>query len=278
MQVFEVGAPADLALRREASGRSGRSISPPFGARGTSDAVLPSGAARLVVRATAQIAALGTVRAAARDRTPYDTGSRLTIEPSHLRFIERRGRPRQLVVLLVDASGSMAAAARMRAAKGVVCALLEDAYRNRDLVALVAFRGDGAEVLVPPTRSAALAYRRLSTLATGGRTPLARGLARVRELIAVIARRDPATRPHLVLVSDARANSPGAGAFEAALHEAAALHSAGVRALCVDTESGRIRLGNAAHLAVALDATYRHLDHCNERALGATVREWMASA
>ena len=281
MQVFEVGAPADLALRRgalDASQRSARPAAPRFAARGTSEAVLPSGAARLVRRATPRLAALGTIRAAAWDRNVHDAGSPLEIDPGHLRFIERRGRARQLVVFLVDASGSMAAAARMRAAKGVVCALLEDAYRRRDAVALIAFRGDDAEVLVPPTRSAVLAYRRLRTLATGGRTPLARGLERARRLLATSIRRDPATRPHLVVVSDARANAPHRGAFEAALEEAAALRDAGVRALCVDTESGRIRLGNASHLAVALDATYRHLDDCSERALGATVREWMASA
>ncbi len=280
-QIFEVGAPADLSLRRDDL-RAAEQRSPAalrrIAARGKSAAVLPAGAAHLVSRATPQLSALGTIRAAARARHEQHAGSPLEIKATHLRFIERRGRPRQLVVFLVDASGSMAAAARMRAAKGVVCALLEDAYRRRDEVALIAFRGEDAEVLVPPTRSAVLAYRRLRALATGGRTPLARGLERVRQLLAAHACRDPATRPHLVVVSDARANSPQHGAFEAALQEAAALRSAGVRALCVDTESGRLRLGNASQLAVALDAAYKQLDDCTERALGATVREWMASA
>ena len=195
-----------------------------------------------------------------------------------LRYVERRGRERQLVVFLVDASGSMAAAARMRAAKGVVCALLEDAYRRRDAVALVAFRGEDAEVPVPPTRSAALAYRRLRMLPTGGRTPLAAGLSRVRQLVVANARRDPGARAHLVVVSDARANAPERDAFAAALREATLIRRVGLRALCVDTENGRVRLGNVARLASALAATYRHLDDCDERALGATVREWMATA
>jgi Mg-chelatase subunit ChlD len=238
----------------------------------------PHGVARVTRVATPVLAPLATIRAAAQERTATEADMPLVLAPAHLRFLERRGRERQLVVFVVDASGSMAAAARMRAAKGVVCALLEDAYRRRDAVALVAFRGADAEVLVPPTRSAVLAYRRLRTLATGGRTPLARGLQRARELIAASARRDPAQRAHLVVVSDARANAPAEGALAQALREADALRAAGLRALCVDTEGGRIRLGNARRLAEALDATYQHLEDCTERALGATVREWMASA
>jgi magnesium chelatase subunit D len=156
--------------------------------------------------------------------------------------------------------------------------LLADAYRRRDAVALIAFRGQHAETLVPPTRSAVLAYRRLRTMPTGGRTPLADGLRTAREMLAAAARRDPAARAHLVLVSDARANAPEQNAFGAALHEAALLRARDVRVLCVDTESGRIRLGQAARLAAALDATYRKLDDCSERTLGATVREWMATA
>jgi Mg-chelatase subunit ChlD len=83
-------------------------------------------------------------------------------------------------------------------------------------------------------------------------------------------------RAHLVLVSDARANAPAQGAFRAAVREAEIMHAAGLRALCVDTETGRLRLGNAERLALALGATYRHLEHCTERELGATLREWMA--
>jgi Mg-chelatase subunit ChlD len=145
-------------------------------------------------------------------------------------------------------------------------------------VALIAFRGNDAEVLVPPTRSAALAYRRLRTLATGGRTPLAQGLQRAHALLTAHARRDPAARTHLIIVSDARANAPERGAFDAALAEAATLRAKNLRSLCIDTEQGRVRMGNAARLAIALDASYRHLDDCNERALGAAVREWAATA
>ena len=172
----------------------------------------------------------------------------------------------------------MAAHARMRAAKGVVCSLLAQAYRRRDAVALVAFRGDGARTLVPPTRSAVHAYRRLRVLKTGGRTPLGAGLAHVSALIAPYARREQVHDAYLILVTDARANAPARGALEHACREASRLRRRGVRALCVDTETGRIRLGGAAYVAAALGATYRHLDTCTEETLSATVREWMATA
>ena len=274
-QVFDIGSGSDLPLttarRPAASALQQRRIA--ARGHGTTDAT--GGVARAVLAVTTRIAALATIRRAAES---HAGSGALQIAPDHVRFVQRRGRARQLVVFLVDASGSMAAAARMRAAKGVVCSLLATAYRRRDAIALVSFRGAGATTLVPPTRSAVLAFRKLRTLATGGRTPLARGLAHARDLIAVQTRREPTTEAHLIVVSDARANAPQVGAFDAAVEEANRLRARGVRALCIDTESGRLRFGFAARLARVLDATYRHLDDCSERALGATVREWMATA
>jgi len=253
-RTFDVGAPIALA----------------YAADMRRPATTPTGRPRIVRATTRAVAFLATIRVAAEE------GARIAAR--HIRFVERRGRERQLVVFLVDASGSMAAAARMRAAKGAVCALLEDAYRRRDAVALIAFRGTQARTLVPPTRSAALAYRRLRSMQTGGRTPLADGLRVARNMMVAAAQRDPGARAHLVLISDARANAPEHEAFGAALQEAALLRARAVRVLCVDTETGRIRLGQAARLAEALGATYQHLDDCSERTLGATVREWMATA
>jgi magnesium chelatase subunit D len=274
----EIGAAVDVGPRGQtvtalAVRRTRRLV-----ARGKSATPVLAGAARVVRRPTARIAPLPTIHAAAIARAPEHVAAPLVFEAAHLRFIERRGRERELVILVVDASGSMAAAARMRAAKGVVCGLLEDAYRRRDAVALIAFRGEDAEVLVPPTRSAVLAYRRLRSLPTGGRTPLAAALRRAREVAQAYARRESGTRVALVLVSDARANAPERDALGAALREAALTRGAIARALCVDTELGRVRLRNAQRIAASLDAQYRHLDDCSERALGATVREWMATA
>ncbi len=273
-QIFGIGDGADLAEGRSRAPARALHAQPQRAARGRGSAAAGGGTARSVVAATDRISALATIRAAAYARRP---GRPWSVEPEHVRFVQRCGRAQQLVVFLVDASGSMAAAARMRAAKGVVCSLLATAYRRRDAVALVAFRGDGAETLVPPTRSAVLAYRRLRTLPTGGRTPLGPGLAHALGLIAAHARREPAAQAQLVVIGDGRANAPRPGALESAWREAARLRARGVRALCVDTESGRLRFGFAARLANLLAATYRHVDDCSERALGATVREWMAT-
>ena len=87
------------------------------------------------------------------------------------------------MLLVVDASGSMAAQRRMAAVKGAVLALLRDAYHNRDRVGLITFRGAGAQQALVPTGSVALAERWLTNLATGGRTPLANGLTLAHQVI-----------------------------------------------------------------------------------------------
>lgn len=268
-RVFAIGTALDVEAAREAARSRTRRLAKRNPVR--------AGAARAVRNATARLAAVATLRAAALDRRDSDGGA-LAVERRHVRFVERRGRARTLVVFVVDASGSMAAAARMAAAKGVVCGLLEDAYHRRDAVALIAFRGERAELVVPPTRSAALAFRRLRDVPTGGRTPLAAALRRAREVAAAFRRRDAEARVSIVVVSDARANAPASGALAEALHEAELLRACEVETLCVDTEAGRIRLAQAARLARALEADYRHLEECSQRTLGAAVREWMAKA
>ena len=127
--------------------------------------------------------------------------------PADLREAVREGREGNLVLFAVDASGSMAARQRMRAVKGAVLSLLLDAYQRRDKVGLVTFRGTGAEVALPPTSSVEAAARRLTSLATGGRTPLAAGLAQSARVLATERLRDPRRRALLVVVTDGRATS-----------------------------------------------------------------------
>ncbi|MCN0181367.1 VWA domain-containing protein, partial [Salinispora arenicola] len=131
----------------------------------------------------------------------------LRLRPIDVREAVREGREGNLVLFVVDASGSMGARHRMSAVKGAVLALLTDAYQRRDKVAVVAFRGAGAQVLLPATASVLAASTRLAELPTGGRTPLAEGLLAAAELLRVERLRDPRRRPLTLVVTDGRATA-----------------------------------------------------------------------
>jgi magnesium chelatase subunit D len=220
-----------------------------------------------------------TIRAAALDAPQRNVGepARLRIHPTHWRHKQRQVRTRNLILLLVDASGSMAAQQRMQAAKGAICSLLEDSYQKRDMVALIAFRGETAEEHLPPTRSAVFAYRRLAQLPTGGRTPLAEGLKRARQVIERQARKGERVRPFLVLVTDGRATVPETGAFEAAMIEMDHLRRLQVSGMCIDMEVGRVRFGQTRALARALNANYTHIQELPPREWGRVIHEWVAA-
>jgi magnesium chelatase subunit D len=190
---------------------------------------------------------------------------RVTMAPADLREAVREGREGNLVLFAVDASGSMAARQRMRAVKGAVLSLLLDAYQRRDKVGLVTFRGTEAEVALPPTSSVEAAARRLTSLATGGRTPLAAGLARAARVLAAERLRDPRRRALLVVVTDGRATSGS----DADLARAVALLRgtgltgtglAGTASVVVDCEASVVRLGLAGRLAAQLGATLLGMD------------------
>jgi magnesium chelatase subunit D len=203
-----------------------------------------------------------TVRAAAVRGGAVQGAPRIQLAPADLRAAVREGREGNLILFAVDASGSMAARQRMRAVKGAVLSLLLDAYQRRDKVGLVTFRGTGAEVALPPTSSVEAAARRLTSLATGGRTPLAAGLAQAARVLATERLRDPRRRPLLVVVTDGRATSGS----DTDLARAAALLTGpgptgtGTACVVVDCESSVLRLGLAGQLAVRLQATLFRLD------------------
>jgi magnesium chelatase subunit D len=175
------------------------------------------------------------------------TGPGLLLRRDDLREAVREGREGNLVLFVVDASGSMAARQRMSAVKGAVLSLLLDAYQRRDKVGLISFRGSTADLLLPPTSSIEAAAARLTIMPTGGRTPLVAGLLKARETLALERLRDPQRRPLLVLVTDGRFTSGGDPARAAAL-----LARDAVTSVVVDCEHGAIRLGMAASLAAAL--------------------------
>ncbi|KUL75920.1 MULTISPECIES: putative cobaltochelatase [unclassified Streptomyces] len=214
-----------------------------------------------------------TVRAAApHQRARGRSGPGLVVRRDDLRQATREGREGNLVLFVVDASGSMAARQRMGAVKGAVLSLLLDAYQRRDKVGLVTFRGSAAEVALPPTSSVDAAAARLETLPTGGRTPLAAGLLRAHEVLRVERLRDPARRPLVVLVTDGRAT--GGPEPVALAGRAARLFAAdGVASVVVDCESGPVRLGLAGQLAGELGGTAVTLDELRADSIAGLVKD-----
>ncbi|MFI1012122.1 putative cobaltochelatase [Streptomyces sp. NPDC020965] len=219
-----------------------------------------------------------TVRAAAPyQRARGRSGPGLVVRRDDLRQAVREGRESNLVLFVVDASGSMAARQRMGAVKGAVLSLLLDAYQRRDKVGLVTFRGKEAEVALPPTSSVDAAAARLELLPTGGRTPLAAGLLRAHDVLRVERTRDPSRRPLLVVVTDGRAT--GGPDPVALASRAARLHAAGgTAAIVVDCESGPVRLGLAAKLAGDLDGAAVTLDELRADAIAGLVRDVQSAA
>lgn len=186
----------------------------------------------------------------------------------------RVGQTANLILFVVDASGSMAAQRRMEAVKGAVLSLLTDAYQRRDEVAVISFRGDAAQLLLAPTRSVERAEQSLRELPTGGRTPLPHALQLA---LDTLERANPDTPPLLILLSDGRANvaleNGGAGdPWSETLALASLLAARGVPALVLDTESGFLRLGRAAQLAQALGAECLSIEQLTAEKLTLTIR------
>ncbi|WP_406068054.1 putative cobaltochelatase [Streptomyces sp. NBC_01020] len=214
-----------------------------------------------------------TVQAAApHQRARGRSGRGLVVRRDDLRQATREGREGNLVLFVVDASGSMAARQRMSAVKGAVLSLLLDAYQRRDKVGLVTFRGKDAEIALPPTSSVDAAAARLDTLPTGGRTPVAAGLLKAHEVLRVERMRDPSRRPLLVVVTDGRATGgPDPVALAA---RAARLHEAeGVASVVVDCETGPVRLGLAGELAQRLGGTAVTLDELRAESIAGLVKD-----
>ena len=208
-------------------------------------------------RASGRLHLTGTIRAAAprqlaRGRSPDEP---LRLASPDLRLAVTEGRESNLVLLVVDASGSMAAKRRMNAVKAAALSLLLDAYQRRDKVGLITFRGAAATLALPPTSSIDTAARRLQDLPSGGRTPLAEGLLCAAETLRLERIRDPRRRPLLVLVTDGRATY-GPNAVARSRLMADRLRRAGVASLLIDCESGRMSLGLAQTLSIHLGAQY----------------------
>jgi magnesium chelatase subunit D len=224
------------------------------------------------------VAVGATVRAAAARRGAPGANPAL-VEAADVREAVREQRSANLIVIAVDASGSMGAQRRMEAAKGLVMSLLRDAYQRRDLVALVTFRDDEAQVVLRPTGSVEVARARLTDLPTGGRTPLAAGIRTGLEVASAPSRL--ATHdPLLVVITDARATSGPGGQdpLDAAASAAEQVRRSGVASVVIDVEEagpaqgGSYRLGLASGLAERMGARYVRMDDLDAARVDEVVR------
>jgi magnesium chelatase subunit D len=219
----------------------------------------------------ARLALIETIKAAApwQKLRPARGDGRLSIRHDDLRIRRFVARAETTTVFAVDASGS-AAFARLAEAKGAVELLLAQAYVKRAEVALVAFRGETAEISLPPTRSLARAKRQLAALAGGGGTPMAAGIDLARRVAE--AERSRGRTPLVVMLTDGRANvgaTPTLTPQEAALASARALGSSGIASVFIDC-SARPRPEGGA-LAAAMAARYVALPRLDASAVVAAV-------
>lgn len=201
-----------------------------------------------------------TIRAAAPyQRLREANGCALNIKDEDLRQKVREKRIGNTFLFAVDASGSMGARERMRAVKGAIFYMLQEAYQKRDRVGMIAFRRNKADLLLPITRSVDLAQKRLAELPTGGKTPLADGLALSLQTLAMLNKRDSELEPILIVVTDGRANAVVEGEKDpvaAAIKIAEKIAKAKITSVVIDTESDFIKLGIAKKVAAAMGASY----------------------
>ena len=269
--------PRDV-LEKLAAGRGRRRAGPARGKgerRKSMQRGRPMSACAGVPRGGLRLSLIDTLRAAAPWQKLRDRGDgKIRIRRDDLRIRRFETRAETLTIFAVDASGS-AAAARLAEAKGAVELLLAEAYVKRAQVALVAFRGTTAEILLPPTRSLTRARRALAELPGGGGTPLSIGLDAARDLAE--AARARGRTPFIVVLTDGRANIAADGttvrerAERDAETAARAIGQAGIGAAFVDT-SARPR-PEGARLALAMGARYLPLP----RADAATMRRAVAA-
>ncbi|HML49072.1 MAG TPA: VWA domain-containing protein, partial [Clostridia bacterium] len=193
----------------------------------------------------------------------------IQVRSDDLRVKVKERRSGVSILFVVDASGSMGAQKRMGAVKGAILSMLTDAYQKRDKVGMIAFRGDGSELLLPLTSSPTLAYRRLQALRTGGRTPMAHGLCHANRLFEMERAKTPLASQYLILVSDGKSNVPlsSGNAHEDVLRICQVLRKNHIQCIVYDTEQGPIRYGYAKEIAERMDAEYVEMKKPSQNAM-----------
>lgn len=204
---------------------------------------------------------------------------KVLLKRSDLRQKVRVRRTRNAVCFVVDASWSMAAEERMQATKAAVLSLLRDAYQRRDRVGLVSFQRDYARVLLPLTNSVELAQKRLQTMPTGGKTPLARGMLTAFELLEKARRQDAEIVPLMVLLTDGQANVAitNTPPQQEAYQIADIIAARDIRAIVIDTEHPNFERGLSRTLAEHLKGSYYRLEDLHDDGLVQAVRRQMSA-